>query len=382
MDRKWKSGAAVSPPPLDNASDGYASAGNPGTGTPATKPGSHWYHMITEEILALIAAAGIAFDKTVLTQLRDACALLFDTQGVDPGGRLTLTTAVPITTAAVSGATTVYYTPHIHDRIKLYDGTRWKWYSFTEMSQTLADTTKSPAATAATKNYDMFVWDDAGTLRCTRGPLWDTGGGSNTARGTGAGSTELEFFQGRWVNKIAITNGPAARRGLYVGSIATDGSNQVNDNLTKRQLYNLYHQVLRPMLVVESTDFWTYTTASYRQANANTANQFEVMTGLVRQPVAVEVHTIASNNTGGTVNGAAGIGVDSTTVDSAQIKQSATLATASKTESISAFYRAYPSVGRHTYAWLERSDATGTTAWIGDSGVTYIQTGMIGETWA
>lgn len=73
MDRKWKSGASVTPPlATDNASDGYATAGNPGTGTPATKPGPYWYHQITEELLAILAAAGVTPDKTVLTQLRDA----------------------------------------------------------------------------------------------------------------------------------------------------------------------------------------------------------------------------------------------------------------------------------------------------------------------
>jgi hypothetical protein len=78
MDRKWKSGAAAGAPALDNASDGYATAGNPAGGVPATKPGPHWYHMITEELLALITYAGIAFDKTVLTQVRDAILKLID----------------------------------------------------------------------------------------------------------------------------------------------------------------------------------------------------------------------------------------------------------------------------------------------------------------
>jgi|CXWL01.1.fsa_nt_gi hypothetical protein len=76
MDRKWKSGAAVAPPALDNASDGYATAGDPGSGTPATKPGPHWYHMVTEEILSVLAAAAIAADKAVVTQLRDAIQAL------------------------------------------------------------------------------------------------------------------------------------------------------------------------------------------------------------------------------------------------------------------------------------------------------------------
>src|SRR5687768_14049388 len=36
---------------------------------------------------------------------------------MDPGGRLTLTTGVPVTTSDVSGATTVYYVPYKHDKV-------------------------------------------------------------------------------------------------------------------------------------------------------------------------------------------------------------------------------------------------------------------------
>jgi hypothetical protein len=70
MDRVWKSGASGTPPVhTENASSGYPTAGNPGTGTPATKPGPWWYHMITEEIRAVIADAGLTPDKAQTNQL-------------------------------------------------------------------------------------------------------------------------------------------------------------------------------------------------------------------------------------------------------------------------------------------------------------------------
>lgn len=49
-----------------------------------------------------------------------------------------------------------------------------------------------------------------------------------SVRGTGAGTTELEMVNGIWVNKNAITNGPAARYGTYVGSAYTNGSSQID----------------------------------------------------------------------------------------------------------------------------------------------------------
>jgi len=76
MDRVYKSGAvAGAPAAAENASGPYPTAGVPGVTAP-TKPGPFWFHMIVEELLALVADANIAFDKTVLTQVRDAVRAL------------------------------------------------------------------------------------------------------------------------------------------------------------------------------------------------------------------------------------------------------------------------------------------------------------------
>lgn len=78
MDRVWKSGAIGTPPPTPGSfSNGYASAGNPSLSVPATQPGAYWFHMITEEVRAVIVAAGVTPSATVLTQMRDALTTLF-----------------------------------------------------------------------------------------------------------------------------------------------------------------------------------------------------------------------------------------------------------------------------------------------------------------
>lgn len=92
---------------------------------------------------------------------------------VTPQGRLTLNSGEPYTTTDVTGATTIYYTPAVGSYCPIYDtSSTWDNTFFLELSQTLADTTKSPAATVADRVYDMFVWNDIGTIRCTRGPAW------------------------------------------------------------------------------------------------------------------------------------------------------------------------------------------------------------------
>lgn len=70
MDRVFKSGASATPPsPPSSPSVGYPIGGDPGLGTPATKPGPYWYHMITEELRGLVAAAGLTPDASNLNQL-------------------------------------------------------------------------------------------------------------------------------------------------------------------------------------------------------------------------------------------------------------------------------------------------------------------------
>lgn len=77
MDRIFESGAAGSPPSAPaSPSSGYPTAGNPQTATPATKPGPWWYHQITEELRAVIVAAGLTPDHTDINQLLDALTLL------------------------------------------------------------------------------------------------------------------------------------------------------------------------------------------------------------------------------------------------------------------------------------------------------------------
>lgn len=70
MERVYESGAAAGAPSAPaTPSTGYPTAGNPGSGIEATKPGAYWFHMIMEELRAVITAAGIVPDHEDLGQL-------------------------------------------------------------------------------------------------------------------------------------------------------------------------------------------------------------------------------------------------------------------------------------------------------------------------
>ncbi|MGH8526395.1 MAG: hypothetical protein ACREXY_19965, partial [Gammaproteobacteria bacterium] len=276
----------------------------------------------------------------------------------EPGGRLSLATGDPVTLSDITGATIVYYVPYKHDKIPLYDGSAWASHTIaTELSQTTADTTKSPAAVANNSNYDLFIWLDSATLRLSRGPPWS----SDTSRGTGVGTTELERVNGRYVNKVSISNGPGAQRGLYVGTVRSDGSAQINDTAAKRHVWNNCNRVLRLMYVFEATDSWNYTTATLRQANGSTANQLDFVLGLTEDCVRARVHAFARNTAGNALQ--VGVGLDSTSAKAAGSTSGSVPAGAANNVSLTAEYSGVPANGRHFLAWLEFSTASGTTLW-------------------
>lgn len=76
MDRAFESGAVVLAPAVPAVpSVGYPTGGNPVGGVPATKPGAHWFHMITEELRAVIVAAGLTPNPAVVDQVLQALPL-------------------------------------------------------------------------------------------------------------------------------------------------------------------------------------------------------------------------------------------------------------------------------------------------------------------
>lgn len=295
----------------------------------------------------------------------------------DPGGRLTYTTAVPVMTSDVTAGTTVYYTPYKNGYIMLYDGVSWTPTAFSEVSQTLADATKSPLAAAVSSAYDVFGWLDGTTFRATRGPAWT----SVTVRGTGAGTTELERVNGVWMNKFSITNGPASHRGVYLGSFETNASTQVvwtanpaaaaggTDN--QLSLWNMYNRVIVFAVCRDSTNTWTYATDTFQSANASNSNRITVFTGQIEE--AVDVTATSTANVAATFSMRTGIGVDSITVGSGfmpyDVRSTGLYATQV------AKYQGLPALGQQFFQKLEAGTGTGLL-WYGDNGLTTLQSGI------
>ncbi len=289
-----------------------------------------------------------------------------------PQGRLTLTTATPVLAGNVTAATAIYYAPYCGNVIPIYNGTNLIPTVFTELTNTTTDNTKNPAAVTTNSNYDLFVWNDAGTIRLGRGPAWT----SDTGRGTGAGTTELERVNGLLVNKIAITNGPAAQRGTYVGTVRSDGSSQINwhagalaanGTAALLNVWNAYNRVLVGGLIGDTTDSWNYSTTTARPSNNSTTMRVSFVQGLQEEIFEGEFANQYTNASQSTL-AYAGIGYDSTTAFSGRYSGNANPVGVGSGLFTSVGSHRVQALGFHYMQALELPNATGTTTWYGDAG--------------
>lgn len=294
-----------------------------------------------------------------------------------PQGRLTLTSATPVLTSTVSGATTIYYAYYQGNQVPIYNGTTFLMTTLvSELSNvTTASSVGSagPAAVTTNSNYDLFVWSNSGTPTLTRGPLWT----SNTGRGTGAGTTELQRISGIYTNKVAITNGPGANLGTYVGTVRSNGSSQIDwiigstaagGGAAFLNVWNAYNRVSVRGLVIDSTASWTYSTASYRSADNSTANRVSFVYGLQEDEIDASYYSAASDNVG-SASMTVAIGFNSVTVPSGRTGiQGVSTAVANNFGGSVGAYAAQP-IGFNYMQALEFANTAGAMTWNVVSGV-------------
>ncbi len=287
-----------------------------------------------------------------------------------PQGYLTLTSATPVITGDVSAATTVYYTPDKGNLIPIYDGTSFIPTEFSELSLSLV------AEHLASQIYDIFVFNNAGTLRLVTGPAWTTATAGAGARGTGAGTTQLTRINGLFVNTVSMTgrNGSTtyaigANLATYVGSIFMDGTNgQATCHRTYGQsrkwaLWNAHNQRQIILKAGDSTASWTYGTATIRASNGASANKATVFQGLQDGPVALEFDQRLVTSTSD--DGSCGIGVNSTTAYSGFIGRFTPGGGSAGNSTVHAFHTAMLALGINDIQCLEKADGSGNMDFTG-----------------
>jgi hypothetical protein len=238
----------------------------------------------------------------------------------------------------------------------------------TGTSAVTTDTTKNPAAIGASKVNDWFVWNDAGTIRLSHGPDWT----NDTTRSAG---TALTLTNGIFLNAVAITNGPAASRGTYVGTTRSNASSTLDwkygtaanpPGETWFGVWNAYNRVNVAGFCGDTTSNWTSSNVTPHPANAagsagGLTYRASFIVGLQEDSLlgVYSSHAALSTTNGGTI----GIGYDSTSVF---FTSGSVQATAVALQSaLTAQLMFSPTIGWHFMQALEAATAAGTAAFYG-----------------
>ncbi len=274
--------------------------------------------------------------------------------GDQQGLRLTLTTALPVTTSDVTGAATLYFTPHTSGMISLYYSSAWLLVTTAEVSLSLASLTSG-------KNYDVFAAWSGSAVTLSLSAAWT----DDTTRAD-ALTTQ---------NGVTVKSGDATKR--WIGTLRASGSGTCEDSNAKRYLWNARNKAQRKLKVIEATDSWTGNgSVTWGATNASSANKFEMVCGSAEYVEAVAQLNVAS---AAISPGVTGIGIDSTTVNSADTWSYPGYDTAES--QTWANYRGHVAAGYHAFQWLELSAHISVTFY-GDWGTTIRQSAMIGTVWA
>lgn len=170
-------------------------------------------------------------------------------------GRLTLVTGTAFTGTDQAAKGTLYFTSVGNDgtvtanhfQIVIFDGTRLRLYDSAEISLALLLTSG--------KNYDVFIYDNSGTLTLELSAAW-------TNNSTRADALAAQSGQ-------VVKSGATTRR--WIGTIRASATDKTDDSHTKRLVWNAYNQRLAGLGVLDTAHGAGYTTASYREWNNGTS---------------------------------------------------------------------------------------------------------------
>lgn len=267
------------------------------------------------------------------------------------GFRLSVVTATPVPTTDQVAKSTVYLTPTTSGQIALYTGVYWKPCITAEVSIALSGLTSG-------KNYDVFAYNNAGTVTLELSAAWT----NDTTR---ADARALQ-------DGVLVKSADHTRR--YIGTIRATGVTTTEDSAAKRFVWNAYNPARRHLKTTDTTGSWAGAAAAWRQTRGTAANCFEYVCG-----DAVMIEVIAQLLSQGSGSGAAcstGIGIDVTATNSADLFGKTTEVAGVGSDAAVANYRGSPAAGYHKVNWLEYGNNTVT--FFGQTS-DFSQSGMIGS---
>lgn len=287
---------------------------------------------------------------------------------MEPGGRLTLTTATPVMVADVAAATTIYYALHKHNFVPLWDGTVWALHQIAELSLVLDSDSGHTGYHQSGKNFDLFLYNDAGTVRLCSGPAWT----NDTTR-----ADALARKDGRYTNSASIvlrfgsasgnTVTAAANTAMFVGTFRASANGQTiwtanpagaaGGSNNRLYLWNNYHRVRVTAVQKDSDTSHTYTTATYRAFANSNSTRISFIAGLAEGHFLAQFAVLGSPSV---ANLEPGIGYNQT---AGRDSPKAENADAGVNNQVYAIFGREIELGHHFLQQVERATASGTATW-------------------
>jgi hypothetical protein len=260
-------------------------------------------------------------------------------------GRLTTESGVPVSVSDRVAQSTLYFTPFGGNHVSTYDSGAWADHTFAEISLALSGLTSG-------KNYDVFIYNNSGTLTLELSAAWADNVTPTDAIGTQDG--------------VSVKSSNHSRR--HLGTIRTTGTTTTEDSDVKRFVWNAYNQVPRKLSATDATTNWSYASQTIRQARANAANKVEYVTGDLATMVEAYILATALVINCTTFPAVVGVGLDSTTTFTGDTGVAYNDGSNQTHNSISAQYEGQPGLGYHYISWNESGSDGTAPFFIGNSG--------------
>lgn len=274
------------------------------------------------------------------------------------GGRLSVSDTESVADNAVASA--LYYVPHLHNQIALYNEGESRWELVTFSAVTL-DT----GGVGTSDNWDVFGYNDAGNLALEK-VVW---AGNNTR------DVDLALIDG-----VPIKTGEPTKR--YLGTFRGTDSDNAGDWDEQRFVWNFNNRVRRKLFKATSDNSWLLpdSATAWRGWNSSDATAVEIVTGLLTDVVEMR----AGINIGGDFQSGGVIGIAEGTSDhtDADIYQSAYLQ-GGYSSIYAQMVKMLDYIGYRKLIAVERyqGDAFQTATMYGTDGSTR-QAGIVGSCWA
>ena len=277
-----------------------------------------------------------------------------------PPGRLSSSSTLPVPTADASSVTTIYYLPGPRGaNISLWDST----HSAIVVDAVPAAGISISLSGKASGMYDVYLSDSSGsgTISSTL-VAWT----NNTTRATG-------LVYGTHLQEL-VESGTEAN--LLVGSVYLTATGTTQDTKGQRLIGNYYNRVARNLSFTETATTYTYNTKTWRQENNGTnTEQVQFVEPVVEDTVDFTT-CLWAKTSGSSIFVYAGVGVNSTSANSAQVTGGGVSNT--NYTATTASWSGWPGLGLNTIYPLEAGNGSGTDTFEGTGNDSFANPGIVG----